>query len=186
MRLKKFKQTTSNLFAENRLIRFIAIMMLIATLMNFVQLRMAMNSEKTHVITQCSSQYWFTTSDADDQYFMDLSETLVGWLGTSTAGTVEENSKMVLRLAHPKHLTEISDNLKAWIQVVKNNPRHTYSFVGTDKKINRKTKELLVEGVRSRILDGHVKEKTRILYTFKYTIEAGRFWLTAVGMEKTR
>jgi len=183
MKIELFMQKTSNLFTENRLLRFILIGLVIYEGISYFTLREALNHTKTHIITQCNSEIWFTGEEVSDKYLDDIATYIVGLLGTTTVDTIERNTAKVRALVHPKNIKSVAEKLGKWRTLVKNNPRHSY-FLSTPTVSKKGSNSIIVRGVQIRLLSGQVMERANVSYEISYKIENGRFWITEIGKEK--
>ena len=186
MKLDIFLQKSSNVFAENRLIKFIVLVIGIATLYNSYQLSNVMNSEKIILVPPVlDSRLEISGSEASDEYIRKFTRYIGALAFTyshiSARGQFAEMLRLFAPAQFPKYKTLFYD-LADKVEMAK----VTNSYMITKISIDRGKKEIEVTGNNLRFTDALKVESATRIYILNYEIDNGKFWLTELKEKELR
>jgi conjugal transfer pilus assembly protein TraE len=181
MNLEIFEKMTSNLFVENRLLKFGLVIMLIATISNHMLLRSAMNTHKTILVpAQLNTRVQILGDKASDEYIKMFAQVVSGLAFTYTPGTVANNFGELLTMFSPeaypqtkKILTDLAGSIVA--QKVSN------VFYIQTINVDSAKNTFEITGQQVRWVEGSVVENVAKGYECGYKVTDGRFMLTSLS-----
>lgn len=176
-----FEKKMSNIFVENRLLKFGLIVMLVATVSNHVLLQKAINTHKTILVpAQLNTKVQILGDKASDEYVKMFAQVASGLAFTYTPQTVANNFGELLTMFAPetypqtkKTLTDLAETISA--QRVSN----VFYIQGIDVDSARNV--FSVRGQQVRWVEGTRLENVPKAFEFGYKIAEGRFMLTSLN-----
>lgn len=182
MELNVFKQKTSNMFAENRLLKFGFIALTIMIAMMWTQQREALKSVRT-VIVPIGMHGVLEVSDtsASDDYLRGMARFITGMIGTYTAATARKQLEELMPLFSPETFVEAKTHFTKLANEIEKYPSVTsmVAWTGTNP-LQVEPGVLHVTATKTRLVNGKVSRSETIAYQIKYSISGGRFWLTSL------
>lgn len=181
-----YLQDSSNVFAQNRLLKLGVGIIACVTLWNGYVINNLKDSIRTQVLPPYSEKKWvITDSDANDDYLADMARHIVQSLGTWNPGSVRVQLNHLLRYIHPEAYPKYRDRFK---RIADRAERYaSVSFAvqwDPGQAIVRDGNTLKLHGVRRRITGSQVSRTEKVEYLIQFVIESGRFWVTDIA-EKT-
>lgn len=184
--VKRFTDATSNIWAENRVLRFMSACVLAASVVFGYLVLEAMDRVKTIIVPfgQGVEHMYLVGDQPSEGYLIAISRNVIQLVGTYTASGVEYQLDEVLKLVHPamhadkramfrrdvERLEDFSDVSFA-----------TYILYDQDFRFGDGTLEVPVR--RDRFI-GKSRTKDRGHYRIDYVVEEGRFWLTDIKFQR--
>ncbi len=176
-----FIQKTSNIFAENRLLKFCMIVLSTAVVLCMIIALRAAKYQKT-IILPPDEHYRVvvSASDANDDYVKLFTRYCMNLLLNYTPGLIENQMEDVLKMATPGfypelklRLMELADNAeKAQIVSV---------FYPNVIEVDTIKKEILVTGLRKKFTHSTIIENGQKKYLINYLIIYGRFYINGLS-----
>lgn len=182
MNLNVFKQKSSNLFAENRLIKFCFIALVVMVAMMWTQQREALQSVRT-IIVPIGLQGVLEVSDtsASDDYIRAMARYITSMIGTYTAATARNQLEELLPLFSPETFVDAKTHFKKLADEIEKYPSiaSTVSWSGPTP-LSITPGVIHVNAVKTRLVNGKVSRSETITFQLKYKIVGGRFWLASL------
>ncbi|WP_339145179.1 TraE/TraK family type IV conjugative transfer system protein [Pseudoalteromonas galatheae] len=178
-RLQYFLQESSNVFAENKIMRYLVIGMVITSAFNTVLLQKALN-DRTVIIQAPDGSYAYEISGkkADNSYLYRMARYVVFLSGNLTAATGRDQLNELLRLVHPSKYNDFQSHFNKLAKEIERYPNISYNVeINGDKAIDLKGTIITVNATKKRIIGNTVARKDRLSYELTFSIEAGRFWI---------
>lgn len=179
MRVDQFLQPSSNVFAENRLLKLAFGALIVITLYNGYTVSNLKDTVRTEILPPYSEKRWtISGSDANDEYLADMARYVAQSLGTWNPASVRIQLNELLKLFHPEaypkyrdRFTRIADQAERYASV---------SFAlqwDPGQPIVRKENTLSIHAVRRRITGDAISRTEPIEFLIHFVIESGRFWI---------
>jgi len=178
MRLDVFLQKSSNLHAENRLLRFVVLIIGITVLANTYMTYRALNSHRTIIVPPViGSQIEFSGDKASDEYIREFTRYFCALALTYTPATARKQFDELLLLYAPEVFPDakklfyaLADDIE--LAGVSN------SFVIQSISIDNSKKEIKVTGQNLRYKDDkRIEDMETRKYVINYRVQNGRFML---------
>jgi conjugal transfer pilus assembly protein TraE len=185
MKTSRFLQRSSNLFEENRLLKFIFVVMALAFCFNSVQVNRALNFQRTVLIPpQMTGTIEFVHGQPTESYIKDLSRTLTHLAGTYSPATARSQFDALLRYYHPEAFPAASES---WYSLASRAEDSLVSSVFYLDKITVKENEMAIEvfGALRQWAGKTPLEDTSRTYVIRYRIEDGRFFVLSLLEKET-
>lgn len=183
MNVNIFEKKMSNIFVENRLLKFAVIVMLAVSVWNHFTLTKAINTQKTILVpAQLNTRVQILGDRASDEYIKMFAQVAAGLAFTYTPQTVANNFGELLTMFTPetypqtkKSLTELAETIAA--QRVSNVFYIDAGGIVVDSAKNT----FSVKGQQVRWVEGTRLDNVPKMFEFGYKITDGRFMLTSLN-----
>lgn len=177
MRLDRFIQKSSNLYAENRLLKFAMLVIGGAVLVNTVMLYRVLDRERTVIHPPgANDDYKVSGRWADPVYLREISQYICAQALTYSPTTARRQFEELLPLYAPEKFPAAREVLYALAETVELADATSVFFV---QKIEETEagRRLEIAGIRREyVKDQQTEEKPKV-FTLEYRIENGRFWI---------
>ena len=169
---------------EKSILRVALIVLTIISVLNYKSIENLNNNEKI-IITPLnqSSQFWVSGDDASPEYLASLGLYAVQLWQNYTPGNAQQNFSRVLEFVDSDYYQVIKQQLKDRAALAKKYNRNSYSFEVIDTKINRKTRQIMITGLKTRWTKSGVKSPQKVELTINYQIENALFSITKLQEE---
>ena len=180
--VNKFVNDIDNLWAENGLLKLLALLSFLASLV--LSTTVWVQAQNTRVIVvpfaSGSPDLLIVGDRPSSEYLSAISRNIVTLTGTFTAATAEYQFTEVLKYAHPSAFVEMRDKWNGMVQSLRQYREATFAtYVIPPQPIEIYGDRILVPAMRTRFVGDKVREETGQV-EIKYTVENGRFWLLSV------
>ncbi|SHO52057.1 TraE/TraK family type IV conjugative transfer system protein [Desulfopila aestuarii] len=178
MKISDYLQKSSALFDENRLLKFVFVVMSGALCFNSLMTYRAVTYQRTILIPpKMTGEVEFVQGKPTEKYIRDISRTIANLVGTYSPSTARENFEALLYYYAPESFPEASKN---WYSLASRAEEGLVSstFYLQNLHFDEKTIELL--GQLVQYTGNTPLENTTRSYLVDYRIEDGRFYLLAV------
>ncbi|ANA41760.1 hypothetical protein A2G06_16595 (plasmid) [Geobacter anodireducens] len=184
MKLDRYLSTSSNLFGENRLLKFVVLALGCATVLNTCGMMRAQQMEKVVIVpTTVTEKMWIAGDQASEEYIKQFVRDAAGLYLTFHPANVRQNFSELLKLYHPtefgaarKSLYDLADRIEE--------SKASSAFYLTKLLNDEKKHQLEITGVKTMIISEKVTEQAVRNYVLEYKIESGKFSIVRF-MEKT-
>lgn len=179
MHVDIFKQKTSNLFAENKLLKFALIVLVIITLVNWTAVHTAMNSTKTVIVPIGAQGVLEVSNDsASDDYMRAMARYITNLLGTYTASTARDQFEELLPLFAPEKYSDAKQQFDELADRIEQYPNITSVMHWSGHEPLRRIEDkLLISAQKSRLVNGKTARTEQADYEIQYAIRSGRFYI---------
>jgi conjugal transfer pilus assembly protein TraE len=183
MRTEIFLQKTSNLFTENRLLKFVILVLALAVVVNSFLVSRAITYQRTILIPpKLTGTIEFVEGKPSDQYIRDLARRIVGLGATYSPATARSQFNELLALYAPE---EYPNAAKAWYALAGRVEESQVSnvFYLRNLIVDNARQRLEIIGDRKQFAENRLIEEGAKTYEARYRLEDGRFYLLSF-MEK--
>jgi len=177
--IKTFLQDSSNIYAENRLLRWGFVMVLMATVYNSYAITKITNRVQTHVIpVGGQGNFVISGSTASDDYLVAMGRYICHMSGDLTASTARQQLTELLSLFHETTYGEYRDRFQKIADGIERYASVSFDVQWSGEKKIKVTKDTItIPIIKKRIVGDTVKEKQQMSMEIQYVIEEGRFYL---------
>ena len=177
MNVNLYLKKTDNLFAENRLLKFVIVLMTIAVCFSFISVNKALNHQQTIIIPPNFDQRLEIKGDnVNDDYLKMYTRYILDLLLNYTPKNIKYNFNDLLSFATPELYPELQKNLLK-IEDNVDKLRVSSIFYPSQIIIDREKHIITIGGVRRQFANLSQIEETRRNYYLKYQIDNGRFYI---------
>lgn len=183
--IHKYIQASSNVFEENRLLKFAMLAMLaMFTIVSMVVYSAAQNQRTVVVPVGGGGDLYVVGGSVSPDYLRSMVYLIVGLSGNYNSYSANQQFQELLRLAHPSKFQELRTVYSDVLSELKRNPTLSIStFLRPEKSISYDSHRIVVPVERQRVIGGFVR-KFRGNIVIGYTVENGRFWITSIRDEE--
>jgi len=180
MLFKKYFQNSSNLFAENRLLKFCVIVLTCGFLWFAHQVNEFKDKARTVIVPpNISSKIVISGSWTSDSYANEYMRYVGSLLWNYSPATVREQFSELLASFHPSTFQAAKERLYIFADQVEQTRASSVFYI--NKIVHNPEKKFIeVTGTRHLSLQDKTVESTVKTYMVLYKIENGRFWLLGV------
>lgn len=182
--LHRYLQGSANLFEENRLLKFaIAGLFAITAVLGTVIYTSNQNQRTVVVPFGAGGDLYVTGNKPSQGYLVAITRNIVSLAGTYSAYSADTQFQELLKLVHPTAYNGLRDSLNRLLDELSNNPTLSIAtYIRTDQPVTYTASEIVVPVEKVRVIGGVIR-KFRGNLRIRYSIDNGRFWLTALQEE---
>ncbi|HUD95004.1 TraE/TraK family type IV conjugative transfer system protein [Sphingobium sp.] len=182
--IHRYLQGSSNLFEENRLLKFSIAGLFGITAILGISLYTASQNQRTIVVPfGAGGDLYVTGGKPSPAYLRTMTRNIVALSGTYSALSADRQFQELLSIVHPTAYNGIRDSLNAILDELANNPTLSIAtYIRPDKPVIWTDRQILVPVEKVRVIGGVIR-KFRGNLRIRYTIDAGRFWLLSLAEE---
>ncbi|MGB5987832.1 MAG: TraE/TraK family type IV conjugative transfer system protein [Desulfobacterales bacterium] len=181
MKLKLYGDKLANALAENALLKFCFVVMLIATAINSRVAYTAMSNQKVVILPPVvDHKIAIRGNEADDEYLKMMGRYAGKLLLDYTPSNVEQNFSDFLKLASPKVFATMRDDLDKIIEEVQRLRVSSSFHIHQIKKLGS-TQRIELVGLRSKYADETLIERDTEHHIIAYDIDDGTFRVTGAS-----
>lgn len=178
-----FVQDSSNVFAENRLLKLGFICMVLFSTFQAFSIHGALEKQQTHIVPiGGQGDFVISGSTASDDYLRSMARYIVHMAGNLSAASARRQLNELLVLVHPDKYSEYRDLFTKLATGIEKYPTVSYvvNWKGNRdiKKIGENT--LRIATTKRRIVGDSVTRTENVTYEITYAITQGRFWLQGI------
>ncbi len=175
MKLNRYLTSASNLFGENRLLKFVVVALACTTSLNTCGMLRSQQMEKIVLVpTTINGTMWISGDKASDDYVKQFVRDATSLFLTYHPATVRNNFNDLLKLYYPtefatakKELYDLADRIE--------DTKASSAFYITKLLNDEQRHRLEITGVKSMIMNDKVAEMKQKDYVLEYKIESGKF-----------
>lgn len=173
----QYLQKSSNVFAENKTLRFMFAAILGVVLMNTVSIQRIKDHTQTILIPMgYSVEYSFTGSTPSENYLRDIGLFVIQMAGDISAANASQQFEDILAIWHPSTATEYRKRFMAIARELEKYPSTSYDVVwNASQPIMFKPGEIRIHAAKKKIVGDSITATTTLEYKIEYTLESGRF-----------
>lgn len=182
--IHRYLQGSSNLFEENRLLKFAIVGLFgITAVLGAVVYSSDQNRRTVVVPFGASGDLYVTGSKPSAAYLRTMTRNIVALSGTYSAYSADRQFQELLSIVHPSAYNGMRDNLNAILDELSNNPTLSIAtYIRPDQPITWTDSEIVVPIEKVRVIGGVIR-KFRGNLRIGFVVENGRFWLTRLSEE---
>lgn len=181
MKTNIFLQKTSNLFVENRLLKFVVVVLAAAVAVNSFMVSRAVKYQRVILIPpKMTGTIEFVEGQPSETYIKDITRKIISLATTYSPATARAQFDELLAYYAPEEYPKASTT---WYALASRVEEALVSSVFYPQKIVLNDGELEVIGNYKQFADNQVIESGPKTYVIRYRIKDGRFYLLSF-MEK--
>lgn len=182
--IHRYLQGSSNLFEENRLLKFAITGLFGVTAVLGAVVYSADQNRRTVVVPFASGGDLYVTGSAPSaDYLKAMTRNIVALAGTYSAYSADTQFQALLGIAHPSAFNGLRDSFNAILDELGENPTLSIAtYIRPDQPVTVSPKDIVVPVEKVRVIGGVVR-KFRGSLRIRFTIDNGRFWLTGLTEE---
>jgi conjugal transfer pilus assembly protein TraE len=182
--IHRYLQGSSNLFEENRLLKFaIAGLFGITAILGVVVYTSDQNRRTVVVPFGAGGDLYVTGSSPSTAYLRAMTRNIVAMAGSYSAYSADRQFQELLSIAHPSAYNSLRDNLNGVLDELSNNPTLSIAtYIRPDQPVTWTATQIVVPVEKVRVIGGVIR-KFRGTLLIGYAVENGRFWLTRLSEE---
>jgi conjugal transfer pilus assembly protein TraE len=183
--IHRYLQGSSNLFEENRLLKFAIVGLFgVSVVLGAVVYSSDQNRRTVIVPFGAGGDLYVTGNTPSPTYLRAITRNIVALSGTYSAYSADRQFQELLSLAHPSAYNGMRDMFNALIDELADNPTLSIAtYIRSDQPVTWTDREILVPVEKVRVIGGVVR-KFRGNVRISYAVENGRFWLIRLSEEK--
>ena len=183
MRMNIFLQKTSNLFTENRLLKFVIVVLSVAVVVNSFLVNQAIKYQRVVLIPpRLTDSIEFVEGKPSDQYIRDLGRRIANLAVTYSPATARSQFNELLAMYAPEAYPKAS---KAWYALAGRVEESQVSnvFYLRNLILDSSNNRLEIIGERKQFAEDRLIDAAPKTYEARYRLKDGRFYLLSF-MEK--
>lgn len=183
--IHRYVQGSSNLFEENRLLKFaIAGLFACCAVLSMLLYSGAQNQRTVIVPWGAGGDLYVTGSKPSEGYLRSMVWNVVGLAGSYNAYSADTQFQELLKIVHPSAYSVVRGAFGDLLGELKENPTLSIAtYIRPETPVTYTRNEMVVPVEKIRVIGGVVR-KFRGDLRLGYTVEHGRFWLTSIREEK--
>ncbi|TYO96793.1 conjugal transfer pilus assembly protein TraE [Geothermobacter ehrlichii] len=179
MRLDLFIQKSSNLFATNRLLMLIVVLIGGLTLFNTLMLQVALNRQAVVLVPPgLKDRASLTASTISEDYAREMARYVTSLLLTYSPGTIRRQYEEVLALIAPEKFAEMQKALMEAVDTVEVATVSRAFFV-TRMELKPDEKVIEVTGIEKTFVQDQKTDERQKVYAIGFSVRGGRFYVTS-------
>ena len=182
--IHRYLQGSSNLFEENRLLKFAIVGLFgITAVLGAVVYSSDQNRRTVVVPFGASGDLYVTGSTPSSGYLRAMTRNIVTLSGTYSAYSADRQFQELLSIVHPSAFESMRDTLNGVLDELSTNPTLSIAtYIRPDQPVSWTDSQIMVPVEKVRVIGGVIR-KFRGNLRIRYTIDAGRFWLLSLSEE---
>ena len=182
--IHRYVQGSSNLFEENRLLKFAIVGLFGITAVLGAVIYSSDQKQRTVVVPfGAGGDLYVTGSKPSAAYIRTISRNIVALAGTYSAYSADRQFQELLAIVHPSAYNSMRDSLNGILDELSNNPTLSIAtYIRPDQPVQWTDRDILVPVEKVRVIGGVIR-KFRGNLRIRYAVENGRFWLVALTEE---
>jgi len=178
MKTSIFVQKTSNLFVENRLLKFVIVILSLAVIFNSLMIYRSIKYQRVILIPpKMTGTVEFVQGKPTDTYLKDMTRRITNLAATYSPPTAREQFEELLFYYAPESYPQAS---KAWYSLASRIEESQVSSVFYLEKIKLGDNFIEVFGNLKQLADNTQLENTSKTYLIKYRLQDGRFYIVSL------
>jgi conjugal transfer pilus assembly protein TraE len=182
--IHRYVQGSSNLFEENRLLKFAIVGLFGITAVLGAVIYSSDQKQRTVVVPfGAGGDLYVTGSKPSAAYIRTITRNIVALAGTYSAYSADRQFQELLSIVHPSAYNSIRDSLNSILDELAGNPTLSIAtYIRPDQPVQWTDRDILVPVEKVRVIGGVIR-KFRGNLRIRYAIENGRFWLVSLTEE---
>lgn len=182
--IHRYVQGSSNLFEENRLLKFAIVGLFGITAVLGAVIYSSDQKQRTVVVPfGAGGDLYVTGSKPSAAYIRTITRNIVALAGTYSAYSADRQFQELLSIVHPSAYNSMRDSLNAILDELVGNPTLSIAtYIRPDQPVEWTDRDIVVPVEKVRVIGGVIR-KFRGNLRIHYAIENGRFWLVSLTEE---
>lgn len=188
MHIKRYKQASANLFAENKILKFGFVILLIIVVYNWQAMNTAADSKRTVLIPLGSaSDVWVSNNDASDNYLRLMARYISAMVGNYTASSARRQFEELLSLYTPEVYAKAKTSFESQADNIERFPTISSRIMwqgDNSLKINEERRIMTITMLKDRLVSGSITRSTKVELAITFDINYGRFEIEAINLKE--
>lgn len=182
--IHRYVQGSSNLFEENRLLKFAIVGLFGITAVLGAVIYTSDQKQRTVVVPfGAGGDLYVTGSKPSAAYLRTITRNIVALAGTYSAYSADRQFQELLSIVHPSAYNSMRDGLNGILDELAGNPTLSIAtYIRPDQPVQWTDRDILVPVEKVRVIGGVIR-KFRGNLRIRYAVENGRFWLISLTEE---
>ena len=182
--IHRYVQGSSNLFEENRLLKFAIVGLFGITAVLGAVIYSSDQKQRTVVVPfGAGGDLYVTGSKPSAAYIRTITRNIVALAGTYSAYSADRQFQELLSIVHPSAYNSMRDSLNSILDELAGNPTLSIAtYIRPDQPVQWTDRDILVPVEKVRVIGGVIR-KFRGNLRIRYAVENGRFWLVSLTEE---
>ena len=182
--IHRYVQGSSNLFEENRLLKFAIVGLFGITAVLGAVIYSSDQKQRTLVVPfGAGGDLYVTGSKPSAAYIRTITRNIVALAGTYSAYSADRQFQELLSIVHPSAYNSMRDSLNSILDELADNPTLSIAtYIRPDQPVQWTDRDILVPVEKVRVIGGVIR-KFRGNLRIRYAVENGRFWLVSITEE---
>lgn len=182
--IHRYVQGSSNLFEENRLLKFAIVGLFGITAVLGAVIYSSDQKQRTVLVPfGAGGDLYVTGSKPSAAYLRTITRNIVALAGTYSAYSADRQFQELLSIVHPSAYNSMRDSLNSILDELSNNPTLSIAtYIRPDQPVQWTDRDILVPVEKVRVVGGVIR-KFRGNLRIRYAVENGRFWLVSLTEE---
>ncbi|MRR55432.1 MAG: pilus assembly protein [Deltaproteobacteria bacterium] len=179
MKRSKYLQAVSNVFAQNRLLKFAMLCLGFASIASTLGSLKALNSQKIVLVPpNVNSQMWVSGNKASDEYLKEFARYIAALAFSYHPGTVRKQFSELLAMYTPG---EFENAQKVFYSLAnKIEEARVASTFYVNEISNWENRTIEVKGYKTTFFPDKTSEEIQTSYFIAYVINDGKFQITSI------
>lgn len=181
MKAETYIQKSSNMFAENRLLKFACLVFATSSVISTFMSYSALKYQTTVIVPpQVNQRFWVQGNKASNEYVVEFARYVASLSLSYTFGIGKSQFSELLTLYHPSVMQEARKSYYALSERL-DETRAAQFFTIQSIKQDEEKKRIELFGVQRTLINEKPVEEVNKTYEIKYTVEAGKFQVLRIG-----
>jgi conjugal transfer pilus assembly protein TraE len=182
--IHRYLQGSSNVFEENRLLKFAILGLFgITAVLGAVIYTSNQNARTVIVPFGATGDLYVTGNQPSPAYLRTMTRNIVTLAGTYSAYSADPQFQELLSIVHPSAYNAMRDSLTAILDELADNPTLSIAtYIRPEQPVTTTPTEIVVPVEKVRVIGGVIRKFSGNL-RIGYAIDNGRFWLTGLNEE---
>ncbi len=185
MHVKYFNQFSSNLFAENKLLKFGFVVLLLIVVSNWQAINTSIDKHRTIIVPiGASGDLWVTGDDASDNYLRHMARYISSMVGNYTASSARYQFEELLSLYSPSTYAEAKTGFEKLSDDIERYPTVSSRATWLGRIplfIDGPRKKMTIKIMKDRLVNGDVTRSVETDVVVDFYIADGRFWIKSIN-----
>ena len=180
MKSELYLQKSSNLFAQNRLLKFVAAVIGITVLYNTWMLQQALNSHRTVILPPVINQEMeFWGERASENYLRQMTRYALTLAVNTSPATARQQFEELLTLYAPESFPDAQSALYSLALRIEE-AKVTNAFYIDSIRVDKESRIVKISGLKTQFMQDVITRNQQAVYEIKYRIQEGRFMIESI------
>jgi len=184
MDLNIYQKKVDNVFAENRILKFGFVVLLVMSIGNWHAINSAVDNQRVVIVPAAASgDFWISGNEASIPYLRQMARYVTGMISNYTAATARAQFEEILALYTPETYAEAKVSFEKLSDQIERHPTVSSRAIWSGQepfKIDEENKIFIVSVTRERLVSGDVTQSENRFINIDYNITDGRFWIESI------
>lgn len=177
--IQLYLSNTSNVFAENRLLKMVLMALIVVTFVNSYSVFRINDSTRHYLMPLASTgDLWVSSQTASNDYLSAITKYVIYNVANYTPATVDTQLSTLLTAFHPSAYPRYRETFQALSKKAERYASVSSAIqIDTSKAFMVEDNTVTLYATRLRLAGNVVSKKDYVKYSVHYRIENGRYWV---------